>query len=203
MKDINSIINKAKNHQKYINGASKTKASAIIIPLINISGDVNVLFEVRSKKLKSQPGDICFPGGRIENGETAICAAKRELYEELGIDEHNIEIINELDTFVRYDGMIIHPFLGIVNSNVNVKLSPNEVDHYFYVPIEYFIKNKPERYYSDILVKRKSDFPFERINGGENYKFKTGIYETLFYKYQNYNIWGITAAILNNFLEII
>ena len=99
--------------------------------------------------------------------------------------------------------MIIHPFLGIVNSNVNVKLSPNEVDHYFYVPIEYFIKNKPERYYSDILVKRKSDFPFERINGGENYKFKTGIYETLFYKYQNYNIWGITAAILNNFLEII
>lgn len=203
MNDIDSIISKVKKHQKYINGANKNKKSAVVIPLININDVIHILFEVRSKKLKSQPGDICFPGGRIEENELPVVAAKREIYEELGINEDNIEIINELDTFVRYDGVIIHPFLGIVNCDVKINISPDEVDHYFLVPIEYFINNKPECYYSDILVDRKIDFPFERINGGKNYKFKKGVYETLFYKYNDNNIWGITAAILNNFIELI
>lgn len=203
MKDINNIRSKVKNYKKDINGANKIKKSAVIIPLININNEVNILFEVRSKKLKSQPGDICFPGGRIEGKELPVNAAKRELYEELGISEDDIEIINELDTFVRYDGIIIHPFLGVLNDNTEINISLDEVEDYFFVPISYFINNKPECYYSDIIVDRKIDFPFERINGGKNYQFKKGIYETLFYKYKYHNIWGITAAILNNFIELI
>jgi 8-oxo-dGTP pyrophosphatase MutT (NUDIX family) len=68
--DIASIKSIFNSTTPYISGWDKMKRSAVIIPLVEINGEINLLFEVRSKRLKSQPGDICFPGGQIEIGET-------------------------------------------------------------------------------------------------------------------------------------
>ena len=59
--------------------------AAILLPLVTVDGRDALLFEVRSKRLEMQPGEICFPGGRIESGETPERAALRELWEELRI----------------------------------------------------------------------------------------------------------------------
>jgi len=197
--NIGYIENKIKNIKPYINGWERMRRASIIIPLVEINNDVYILFEVRAKKLKSQPGDICFPGGKIDDNETPKEAALREMQEELGVK--NIEIINELDTVVRYDGIIIHPYLGIIKDIKEINISESEVDHVFYVPLEYLLKHEPLEVSNRINVERSKDFPYDLIVDKENYKFREASYRSLFYKYENYNIWGITAEMLKNFLE--
>ena len=197
--NIENIKNKIKDNKPYINGWEKMKRSSIIIPLVEINSEVCILFEVRAKKLSSQPGDICFHGGKIDDNETPKEAGLREMFEELGIK--NIDIINELDTVVRYDGIIIHPYVGIIEDIREININESEVDHVFYVPLNYLIKHSPLEVDSKINVERTKDFPYDLIVNKENYKFRDAIYRSLFYKYENYNIWGITAEMLRNFLE--
>ena len=197
--NINDIKEKVKNNKTYINGWESMKRSAIIIPLVEVNNEVNILFEVRAKKLNSQPGDICFPGGKIDGNETPKEAAVREIFEELGVE--NIDIINELDVVVRYDGIIIHPYLGIIKDINEININESEVDHVFYVPVNYLLKHDPLEVKSKIYVERSEEFPYELIVNKENYKFREAHYRSLFYKYEDYNIWGITAEMLRSFLE--
>lgn len=196
---IEEIRDKIKNEKPYISGWEKMKRSSIIIPLVKIDEEVFVLFEVRAKKLNSQPGDICFPGGKIDNDETPKKAAIREIQEELGIK--NIEIIKELDTVVRYDGLIIHPFLGIVQDIEEININESEVDHVFYVPLNYLLEHTPLEINNRINIERAADFPYDLIVNKDKYKFREANYKSLFYRYEHYNIWGITAEMLKNFLE--
>lgn len=197
--NIGNIEKKIKNIKPYINGWERMRRASIIIPLVEINEVVHILFEVRAKKLKSQPGDICFPGGKIDDNETPKEAALREMSEELGVK--NIDIINELDTVVRYDGIIIHPYLGIIKDVKEININESEVDHVFYIPLDYLIKHMPLEVNNRINVERSKDFPYDLIVDKENYKFREASYRSLFYKYENYIIWGITAEMLKNFLE--
>ena len=66
--------------------------SAVLIPLIQKDDGYHILFEVRSKKLQHQPGEVCFPGGRVEERETTLEAAVRETKEELLIDDSQLKL---------------------------------------------------------------------------------------------------------------
>lgn len=197
--NINEIKDRLKDKKPYINGWKRMKRSSIIIPLVKNNNELSILFEVRAKKLKSQPGDICFPGGKIDFDETPKDAALREIFEEIGVQ--NIDIISELDTVVRYDGIIIHPYVGVINDIKEIKINESEVDHVFYVPVNYLVNHEPLEVKSKIYVERAKEFPYELIVNKENYKFREAHYRSLFYKYQGYNIWGITAEMLKDFLE--
>ncbi|MFW2491984.1 NUDIX hydrolase [Clostridium chromiireducens] len=197
--NLENITNKIGNSKPYINGWERMRRSSIIIPLVEINKVVHVLFEVRSKKLNSQPGDICFPGGKIDENETPKEAALREMLEELGIK--NINLINELDTVVRYDGIIIHPYVGVIKNIEEIKISEDEVDHVFYVPLSYLLEHQPLEFNNKINIERAKEFPYDLIVNRENYKFREANYKSLFYKYETYNIWGITAEMLQNFLK--
>lgn len=197
--NLENITNKIGNSKPYINGWERMRRSSIIIPLVEINKVVHVLFEVRSKKLNSQPGDICFPGGKIDENETPKEAALREMLEELGVK--NINLINELDTVVRYDGIIIHPYVGVIKNIEEIKISEDEVDHVFYVPLSYLLEHQPLEFNNKINIERAKEFPYDLIVNRENYKFREANYKSLFYKYETYNIWGITAEMLQNFLE--
>lgn len=197
--NIEDIMNKIKNNKPYINGWERMRRAAIIIPLVEINNETYILFEVRAKRLKSQPGDICFPGGKIDGDETPKEAALREMFEELGVE--NINIVNELDTVVRYDGIIIHPYLGIIKNIEDININESEVDHVFYIPLNYLLNHEPLEVNSKLKFERPEEFPYDLIVNKENYKFREANYRSLFYKYNDYNIWGITAEMLRNFLE--
>ncbi|MDU5111434.1 MAG: CoA pyrophosphatase [Clostridium sp.] len=198
---LNNIIDKYRNNSAYINGWKDMKRASVIIFLAEIDGEINVLFQMRSKKMRSQPGDISFPGGKIEEGEDPKEAAIRETYEEIGLNKCDFEIVAPLNILTTHYNMLIHPYLGYIKDITKIKISRDEVDHIFFVPLEYFIDNEPLIINSEMVVKRNEDFPYERINGGKNYKFKNGLYKSLFYKYNDYNIWGITAIMLNDFIN--
>lgn len=200
---INDIRIKFKNYKPYINGSKDMKKSSVLIPIIKKDDSYFILFQVRSSTLKTQPNEICFPGGKIEYNEKPIYTCVRETCEELGITNDNIEIISELDLLITPSNMIIHPFLGILKSIDNLNINKDEVDHIFLVPITYLLKNKPITYTNEVSIIPNNDFPYEIIPNQTNYKFAKGNYDVLFYKYNDYIIWGITAKILENFLNIL
>ncbi len=176
----------------------------MLIPLIENKGQWEIIFELRSKYLKSQPGEVSFPGGRVEMEESFEETAVRETMEELLIQRDNIKVIGELDYLVSYSNFTIHCFLGIV-SGVNVdNISPNgdEVDHLFTVPLEYFLNNEPERYELDLMTVANEEFPYSLLPNGKDYNFRRGKHIVLFYKYKEYLIWGFTARMTKHFIDL-
>ena len=203
MIDINYIINKVSGRTP--KPLDIKKEYAVLLPLINIEGRWELIYEVRSNNLKRQPGEISFPGGQVEDGESYREAAIRETAEELNIDEENIIIIGELDYLVSRDNTVIYSFLatieGIDINNINPNL--DEVDHIFTVPVNFFIDNPPKLYYIDLDPIIKDDFPYNLIPNGKNYKWRMGKHTVHFYRYKDYIIWGYTARITKNFIDII
>lgn len=180
----------------------KEKVSAVLLPLIKKDGRYHILFEVRSNKLTHQPGEICFPGGRRESGETSMQAAIRETCEELLVSESDIQLYGPLDYFLSPAGLRIDAYLGEL-TNYDGQFSKDEVSDVFAVPLEFFQNNQPERYYNKIQILPEDDFPFDKIPGGRDYPWAKGKYEVLFYEYDGYMIWGLTAKILYYNLKMI
>ncbi|KAJ49484.1 8-oxo-dGTP pyrophosphatase MutT (NUDIX family) [Clostridium tetanomorphum] len=176
--------------------------SAVIVFLIEEKGEVYILFEVRSLNLASQPGDVSLPGGRIERGEEIKDAAIREAIEELNVKKEDIDILGAMDYFVSPYNMIIYPFVARLKVK-DVHPNKDEVNHVFKVPINYFMENEPEGYKIKIISQLPKDFPYHLIIGGKDYKFKTGNMKQYFYQYNGYVIWGFTALIIKNFVNIL
>ena len=200
---LKSIRNKFENYKPYINGFENMKRASILVPIVKIEDSYYILFEVRSKNLRTQPNEISFPGGKIENGENPVDAAIRETCEELGTYENNIEIISQLDLLITHMNLIVHPYVGILDSIDDLDINKDEVDHTFLVPISYLLENKPTYYNNKLEVIPDEKFPYDIIPNKENYKFPKSNYPVLFYEYKDYVIWGLTARILENFLKVL
>src|SRR5699024_12677995 len=94
----------------------------------------------RSMKLRSQPGDICFPGGRLDSGDASLKAcAIRETEEEIGIHKNQINHIISLDYIVS-ETRIIHPFAEELDSLDDIDINQSEVSKVFTVPIHFFLE---------------------------------------------------------------
>jgi 8-oxo-dGTP pyrophosphatase MutT (NUDIX family) len=181
------------------------KNYSVLIPIIEKDNRMEIIYELRSKNLNNQPGEISFPGGKVEDEETFVEAAIRETMEELNIKRKNINIIGELDYLVSYANMTIHCFLGTI-SGLNVdNIVPNvsEVDHIFTVPLDFFLENEPDIYYLDLETVLNDEFPYNLIPEGRDYNWRRGRYSVMFYHYNNYIIWGFTARMTKQFIDII
>lgn len=200
---LDKIIEKYSNYKPYINGWNNMKRAAVAILLVDIEEETKIIFQVRALHMRSQPGDISLPGGKIESNENPKETVEREVCEELGLSEEDFEIVTPLDVLVTHYGLIVHPYLGYIKNYNNIKINEDEVDHTFLASIDKLLKMNPIKDVSKISVKRNENFPYHLIKDGENYKFKEGLYKSLFYIYENYTIWGMTALIIENFLNYI
>ena len=173
-------------------GESRFRKYAVLVPIVEVPDGKCLLFERRAARLRRQPGEICFPGGKLEPGESPLRCAVRETMEELRIAERQIDVLGPGDTFVSPFNIIIYPFIGALKDYGNT-YNPDEVAEVLSVPVNFFVKNPPETYGSTIVNRLPEDFPYERIPGGENYPWASGAYDVLFYQYGDLIIWGITA----------
>lgn len=176
---------------------------AVAIPLVKINNELNILFQLRAKSLKSQPGEISFPGGRIEKNENSLMAAIRETCEELNIQSKSIETLGNLDFMITQHNKIIYPYVIHIEEGIKIQPSENEVDHIFYVPVQFFIDNKPIIKTIRILTEPEEEFPYSHMAGAMEYKWSEGKSKVYIYKYKDYVIWGLTAKIMNHFAELI
>jgi peroxisomal coenzyme A diphosphatase NUDT7 len=164
----------------------------------------HVLFEVRSHTLNSQPGEICFPGGALEDNETYPLCARREASEELGISDRLIEIIGPMDYIITPFKYALYPYVGILHIDNLECLDPNkdEVDHLFTIPLDELMLLEPEKHFISTQVLLSAEFPYHKIQNGKAYSWKFGEHLVLFYETHNRIIWGLTASILKEFIEI-
>lgn len=151
--------------------------AAVLIPLIERENGIHILFTKRSESLTHHPGQISFPGGRIDprdKDETA--AALREMEEEIGHATHKVEIIGSLPHYFTGTGFQIRPFLGHLSPPFAFKANQEEVAEIFEVPLE--------------VLLRKELYQLEHLE----WKGIMRSYYSL--NWQDYRIWGATAGIL-------
>jgi coenzyme A diphosphatase NUDT7 len=202
--DIQKIKSKAQAHTPSVLGHEKLSKYAVLLPLIEVSNEIHVLFEIRSEQLRRQPGDICFPGGRVDSEDKNYqVAALRETNEELGLSDEDISDVYPLDYLISPFGMMIFSFVGFIKSFDSVKVNPAEVGDIFLVPLSFFLENAPEIYHVNFKVEPDANFPMDLIVGGENYDWKIRKQEEHFYIYEDKVIWGLTAKILLHFVEML
>lgn len=179
--------------------------SAVMVLLFSIGGNLHILYNKRSANIKSQPGDICFPGGRQEGNESPLETALRETFEELRIPHEKIQVLGQTDFMITTGGAVITPFIAYVNDLLpaDINFSHDEVAEIFTVPLSYFTEVTPEVHYIRFKAEYSEDFPYERIAGGRNYRFTKPLIPEYFYDYHGHVIWGITARITENVISIL
>lgn len=202
---LNKLKSQFDRNQPLFIGEETAYRSAVLIPLVLVDNEWSILFEVRSFALKRQPGDISFPGGRIdETDESPLAAAIRETSEELGVDPTSIHIVGQLSPYVVSPSFIIYPFVATIEySQVSYCYNQEEVEEVFTIPIKWLLDYEPYRHTLSVQLAPLSDFPFEKIVNGSNYQWQTRSMEEWFFDYDKYTIWGLTASILKYFVEMI
>lgn len=177
---------------------------AILLPLVEREGELCLLYETRAETLVGhQPGEVCFPGGRREPGESPAQTACRETWEELGIPVSEIEILAPLDVIQDISDRVIYPFLGRITPRGLASLRPSadEVKDSFLVPLSY-LRTYPEEVYRYRITPQVDDsFPYERIGFPKDYPWRQGWMEVPLYHYEGHWIWGMTARTTRWFLR--
>ena len=168
---------------------------AILVPLIETGSGDALLLEVRSQLVR-QPGEVCFPGGKAESGESAAEAAVRETCEELGIGPETIEILSELPPLIMGDGRKVCPVSARLHIDGidGLRVSEDEVAEVFLLTVSWLKENPPAHY--DLASTEDEELPAKLLGylayyGGYR---KTG--RTDYYEYEGHGIWGLTARII-------
>ena len=156
-------------------------SAAVLIPLVERPKGLSLLLTQRSMQLKDHPGQISFPGGRVDEvDDTYIETALREAKEEIGIDRNHIEILGLMPEYRTGSGFKVVPVVSIVHPPFEICLNRKEVDAVFELPFHFFMTG------TNYQV-RSANFP----NGRGRRNFYTIPCQGRF-------VWGATAAMLRN-----
>ena len=176
---------------------------AVLVPLVESAVGLSLLFEVRAETLAHQPGEVCFPGGRVEPGETPARCVLRETEEELSIPPAEVELIAPLDLVVQQGKFVMYPFLGVVSPAGLAAMRPSlaEVGSTFLVPVEWLRANPPEIYSYELKPQVSPDFPYDSIGFPRGYRWRSGETTVPVYPWPDRPIWGLTGRIVRHLME--
>ena len=149
---------------------------AAVLAAITAGPRPSFLLIHRPSNMRSHPGQVAFPGGKIDPGEDAVEAALREAHEELGIHPSDVTVIGASDTYRSGSGYAITPVIAVIPPDLELRPNPTEVAQWFEAPV---------------------DFVFDRANHAEQSAHWQG-QERRYIEimWQHHRIWGVTAAII-------
>ena len=154
------------------------RAAAVLVPIVERHDGPTILLTKRSAHLADHAGQVSFPGGRLEAGETPIEAALREAEEEIGLRRSFVEVAGYIDAHETVTGFHITPVVAFVRPGFKLAVNPVEVAEAFEVPLAFLFDPRNHQQHSRI------------------YKNTTRRYYAM--PYGEYYIWGATARILVN-----
>ena len=177
---------------------------AVLVPLVKKGEEWYLLYEVRSRTMHSQPGEVCFPGGRMEPGEDAEQCALRETWEELGIPARQIRLLGRLDFIAHRANFLMQPVLAVVEEGAleQMRLNPAEVEETFLVPLSHLMEHPPREYEYPLVPSPGEDFPYELVGIPRDYPWRTGRENVPVYPWGEHPIWGLTARITRHLISL-
>ena len=151
--------------------------AAVLVPIVERPEGLSVLLTQRASHLKNHPGQISFPGGRVEAADSSPWeTALRETEEEIGLGREHLSLAGYLADHFVISGYLVTPAVAFVRPGFELKLDLTEVDEVFEVPLEF-------------VLDPANHVPRERRFGGHTFK-------AVDIPYQRHNIWGATAGML-------
>ncbi len=157
--------------------AERTADAAVLIAVTD-RPDPGVILTQRPSGMRRHPGQVAFPGGKIDPGEDAVAAALREAHEELNLDPAHVRVIGATDRYQTGTGFDVTPVLGVIPPDLPLVPNPGEVDSWFEAPLRLML---------------------EREHWAEHEVFWNGAMRRyLEYHHEGFRIWGVTAAIIAN-----
>ena len=151
------------------------RPASVLIPLIERTNGWRVILTKRASHLKHHAGQVSFPGGKVEAGETGLTAALREAEEEIGLPRTAVDMIGPLDIHETVTNFSVTPFIGMVKDFVPV-IDVGEVEEVFEVPLDFLMSAE------NMSVQ------------GRNWQGHRRLYYTI--PYGPYYIWGATARMI-------
>jgi 8-oxo-dGTP pyrophosphatase MutT (NUDIX family) len=116
------------------------RQAAVLVPVWARSGGARVILTKRSSHLQHHPGQVAFPGGKIDAGDSSPeAAALRETREEVGLPEHAVQVLGRLDLHETVTGFSITPVLGLIRGDFVPIAEAGEVDEVFTVPLSHLL----------------------------------------------------------------
>ena len=198
--ELARLARRFQDHEPGLLGASRSYA--VLCPLIEKTDGLHLLFEVRSSQV-SQGGEVCFPGGRMEPGESILDCALRETEEELSIPREEVRPLGTPDFICSQRGFLLHPVLGLVSPAglEALRPSPAEVAAVFTVPLSFFRETEPEVWRYDLVPRVPEDFPYAAVGIPRTYPWSRGRTEVPIWRYQGRAVWGMTARLVREILR--
>lgn len=158
--------------------------AAVLVPLFEKEGNCHILFTKRTDQVKHHKGEISFPGGVFDQDDVDLkMTALREAFEEIGLRENDVQVFGILDDIVTISDFIVTPFVGLFPYPYPFNLSAIEIAELIEVPVQ-------------ILLDEKSFGEREIIKEDQN----RIVYA---YQYGKHIIWGATARILKQLLDLL
>jgi 8-oxo-dGTP pyrophosphatase MutT (NUDIX family) len=161
--------------------APRLRPAAVLLPIVDRPAGLSVLLTLRASDLRAHSGQVAFPGGKIDRGETPREAALREAHEEIGLEERFVEPLGWLDPYFTGTGFRVAPLVALVEPAFALKLNRSEVDEVFETPFAFLMDGANHR-----LEEREWQ--------GRRRKYYAMPHEGRY-------IWGATAGILRNLYE--
>lgn len=161
-----------------------TRQGAVLVVVYMRDGEPHVVFTKRTNNVAEHKGEISFPGGAFEEHDSSLLdTALRETSEELGVDLSSAKVLGRLDdVHTATSSFVIAPFVVFVDSPPDFRPDPFEVAEVFDVPLSSLL---------DPAIFHEEELEFQ------------GMPRTVqFFRHKGYQIWGATARILKQFLEL-
>ena len=200
--DIRDFYNTYRDHQSRLLGGQSE--FAVLVPLVETEQGLCLLYEVRAGGIR-QPHEVCFPGGRMEPGETPTACAQRATWEELGIDSAAIRVIAPLDFLYLRSDALMYPVLASVDAAALERMRPSadEVADTFLVPVQWLREHPPTLYRYPLRPVIGADFPYDTIRMDATYPWGDGRMEVPVYEGLPFPLWGLTARITYYLLKAV
>ena len=178
---LNNITEKIKSYSGTPPVEELRKAAVLMA--ITDSKDPELIYTLRSNKVGSHGGEVSFPGGMYEEEDNTLQnTALRESQEETGLDKAKVNILGPIDTVVSRFNVSVTPYVGIVPDDIELNDNSDEIEACFRVPLSFLLEDKRHR---NDEINRNGDIFFMPA-----------------YQYDSYIIWGLTAMITVDFLNI-